>query len=76
MDVNDVKGLGAEVKRRMDGAIEHARKNWPGCAAAAPPLRCSTRPGRGLWHEVPINQVASLSVPEPTLIWRSLLIRR
>ena len=30
MDVNDLKGLNAEVKKRMDGAIEHVRKELAG----------------------------------------------
>ncbi len=32
MDVNDLKGLYAEVKKRMDGAIEHVRKRTGGRA--------------------------------------------
>ena len=30
MDVNDLKGLFVEVKARMDGAIEHARREVSG----------------------------------------------
>ena len=30
MDANDLKGLHAEVKKRMDSAIEHARKELSG----------------------------------------------
>ena len=30
MDVNDIKGLNAEVKSRMDAAIEHVRREIAG----------------------------------------------
>ena len=30
MDVSDLKGLFAEVRKRMDGAIEHARREVSG----------------------------------------------
>ena len=30
MDVSDVKGLFAEVKKRMDGQIEHVRRELTG----------------------------------------------
>ena len=70
MDVNDLKGLNAEVKKRMDGAIEHVEKG----------ARRRLRSGRAsvslldpvhveaYGTSMPLNQVASLSVPEPTLI--------
>lgn len=69
MDFNDLKGMFAEVKTRMDGAIERVRRDM-----------ASVRTGRatvslldGVQVEaygsrVPINQVASLSVPEPAMI--------
>jgi ribosome recycling factor len=69
MNASDVKGLLAEVKRRMDGHVEFARKELS-----------QVRTGRattGLLDSVlvdaygskmPVNQVAGLSVPEPTLI--------
>jgi ribosome recycling factor len=69
MDVNDLKGLFAEVKTRMDGGLEHLRHEI-----------ANVRTGRAttgiLEHvqvdaygsKLPINQVASLSVPESTLI--------
>ncbi len=67
MDVNDLKSLNAEVKKRMTGAIEHLRHELAGVRTG----RAST----GILDPVhvdaygtsmPINQVASLSVPEPT----------
>jgi ribosome recycling factor len=69
MDVNDLKGLSAEVKKRMDAALEHVRKEL-----------ASLRSGRATVSlldpvqveaygaNMPLNQVASLSVPEPTMI--------
>jgi ribosome recycling factor len=64
-----VKGLFAEVKKRMDGQIEFVRKELAGVRTG----RATT----GLLDSVhveaygtrmPLNQVASLSVPEPALI--------
>jgi len=69
MDVNDLKGLNAAVKARMDAGVEHVRKEL-----------ANVRTGRatvGLLDSVhveaygskmPLNQVAGLSVPEPALI--------
>ena len=69
MDFNDLKGMFGEVKTRMDGAIDRVRKDM-----------ASVRTGRATvslldgvqvdayGSKVPINQVASLSVPEPALI--------
>jgi ribosome recycling factor len=69
MDVNDLKGLFAEVRTRMDAGLEHVRKEL-----------ASVRTGRattGLLESVqveaygskmPLNQLAGLSVPEPSLI--------
>jgi ribosome recycling factor len=69
MDFNDLKGMFAEVKTRMDGAIERVRKDL-----------ANVRTGRAstglLDHvhveaygtKVPLNQVASLSIPEPAML--------
>ena len=69
MDFNDLKGMFAEVKTRMDAAIERVRRDM-----------ASVRTGRATVSildnvqveaygpKMPINQVASLSVPEPALI--------
>ena len=37
MDVNDLKGLFAEVSKRMTAALEHVRHELSGCAPGAPP---------------------------------------
>jgi ribosome recycling factor len=69
MDVSDLKGLFGEVKKRMDGQIDFVRKEL----AAVRTGRATT----GLLDAVhveaygtrmPLNQVASLSVPEPAMI--------
>jgi ribosome recycling factor len=69
MDVTDLKGLFAEVKKRMDAQLEFVRKELAGVRTG----RAST----GLLENVqveaygsrmPLNQIASLSIPEPSLI--------
>jgi ribosome recycling factor len=69
MDVSDLKGLYAETRKRMEGHIEHVRRDLAGVRTG----RAST----GLLESVlveaygskmPLNQVATMSVPEPALI--------
>jgi len=69
MDVNDLKSLNAEARKRMNAAIEHLRHELAGVRTG----RAST----GILDPVhveaygtrmPLNQVATLSVPEPALI--------
>ena len=69
MDFNDLKGLFSEITTRMNGGVERVRKDM-----------ASVRTGRAsvnlLDHvhveaygsKMPLNQVATLSVPEPALI--------
>jgi len=69
MEFSDLNGMFAEVKKRMDGAIDRVRRDM-----------ASVRTGRatvslldGIQVEaygskMPINQVATLSVPEPAMI--------
>ena len=69
MDFSDLKGMFSEVKTRMDGAIERVRKDMAGVRTG----RATVSLLDGIQVEaygsrVPINQVASLSVPEPALI--------
>jgi ribosome recycling factor len=69
MDANDLKGLSAEIKKRMDAALEHARKELAGLRSG----RASTSLLDPVQVEaygttMPLTQVASLSIPEPTLI--------
>ncbi len=69
MDVNDLKSLNAEVNKRMATAIEHLRHELQGVRTG----RASVGILDGVQvdaygSKMPINQVATLSVPEPTLI--------
>jgi ribosome recycling factor len=69
MDVNDPKSLGAEVARRMDGAIEHARKELAGVRTGRASINLLDPVQVDAYGTtMPLNQVASLSVPEATLI--------
>jgi ribosome recycling factor len=69
MDVNDLKGLFAEVKKRMDAHIEFLRKELAGVRTgrATTGLLDSVHVD-AYGQKMPLNQVASLSVPEPSLI--------
>ena len=69
MDVNDLKGLYAEVGKRMNAAIEHVRHELAGVRTG----RASVALLDGVHvdaygSKLPLNQVAGLSVPEPALI--------
>src|SRR5260221_14222367 len=69
MDVNDLKGLFAEVSKRMQAAIEHLQHEYAGVRTG----RASVTILDGVHVEaygskMPLNQVAGLSIPEPTLI--------
>jgi ribosome recycling factor len=69
MEFSDLKGMFSEVKVRMDGAIDRAKRDM-----------ASVRTGRAAVSildsvhveaygtRVPLNQVATLSVPEPAMI--------
>ena len=69
MDAKDLKSLYAETRKRMDAAVEHFRHELQGVrtgratAAILDPVQVEAYGSR-----MPINQVASLSVPEATLI--------
>ena len=69
MDVTDLKSVYVETKKRMDAAIEHLRQELQGVRTG--------RASVGLLDPVqveaygtrmPLNQVATLTVPEPTLL--------
>ncbi len=69
MDVSDLKGLFGEIKKRMDGHIDFVRKELAGVRTG----RASTSLLDGVnvdayGSKMPLNQVCSLSVPEPALI--------
>jgi ribosome recycling factor len=69
MDVNDLKSLFAEVTKRMMTHVEHVRHELAGVRTGRAsvtildPIHVDAYGSR-----MPINQLASLSVPEPSLI--------
>lgn len=69
MDVSDLKELFAEIKKRMDGHVDFVRKEL----AQVRTGRATTGLLDGVVVEaygskMPLNQLASLSIPEPTMI--------
>src|SRR3954447_23446746 len=69
MDVIDLKGLYGEVNKRMKAAIDHLQHEFGGVRTG----RASVTILDGVHVEaygskMPLNQVAGLSIPEPTLI--------
>jgi ribosome recycling factor len=69
MDVSDVKGLMVEVKKRMDGQIEFVRKELSGVRTGrASTGLLETIHVEAYGGKMPLNQVASLSIPEPSMI--------
>jgi ribosome recycling factor len=69
MDVSDVKGLQAEVKKRMDGVLEHVRRELAGVRTGRASVNLLDSVHVEAWGSLmPLNQVASLSIPESTLI--------
>jgi ribosome recycling factor len=69
MDVNDLKGLFVEVNKRMDLALERVKHDL----SAVRTGRASTAlldhvQVEAYGSKLPLNQVAGLSIPEPTLI--------
>jgi ribosome recycling factor len=69
MDVNDLKSLFAEVTKRMTTAADHVRHELAGVrtgrasVAILDPIHVEA-----YGSKMPLNQLASLSVPEPSLI--------
>lgn len=69
MDVSDVKSLQAEVRKRMSGHVDYVRKEM----AQVRTGRATTGLLDGIHVEaygsrMPLNQVAGLSIPEPSMI--------
>ena len=69
MDASDLKGLFAELKKRMDGQIDHVRRELGGVRTGRASVTIlDTVHVEAYGSMMPLNQVASLSVPEPTMI--------
>ena len=69
MDANDLKGLFAEVNKRMNASMDHVKHELAGVRTGRAtvtildPVHVEAYGSR-----MPLNQMASLSVPEPSLI--------
>jgi ribosome recycling factor len=69
MDVSDLKGLFAEVKKRMDGQLEHVRRELGGVRTGRASVAIlDTVHVEAYGAMMPLNQVASMSIPEPQMI--------
>jgi ribosome recycling factor len=69
MDVLDIKSLHAEVKKRMEGAVEHVRRELAGVRTGRASVSLLDPVHvEAYGTTMPLNQVASLSIPEPTTI--------
>ncbi len=69
MDVNDLKGLYAEVGTRMTTAIEHVRHELAGVRTGRASVSLLDNIHvEAYGSKLPLNQLSGLSVPEPTLI--------
>jgi ribosome recycling factor len=69
MDVNDLKGLFAEVGKKMQAAIDHVRHELAGVRTGrASATILDTVHVEAYGARMPLNQLAGLSVPEPSLI--------
>ena len=69
MDFSDLRGMFSEVKTRMDSAIDRVRRDMAGVRTG----RATVGLLDGVHVEaygskVPLNQVATLSVPEPAML--------
>ncbi len=69
MDVNDLKGLYAEVTKRMSATVEHLRHELGGVRTGRASVTILDSVHVDAYGaKMPLNQLAGLSVPEPTLI--------
>src|ERR1700741_5132151 len=69
MDVNDLKGLYGEVNKRMNPAVEHVRHELSGVRTGRASVTIlDSVHVEAYGSKMPLNQLAGLSVPEPTLI--------
>lgn len=69
MDVSDLKSLYAEVNKRMTGSLEHVRHELAGVRTGRASVTILDAVHvEAYGAKMPLNQVAGLSIPEPTLI--------
>jgi ribosome recycling factor len=69
MDVNDLKGLFAETSKRMQAALDHVRHEFGGVRTGRASVTLLDAVHVDAYgSSMPLNQVAGLSIPEPSLI--------
>ena len=69
MDFSDLKGMFSEMKTRMDSAIDRVRRDMAGVRTGRATVTLLDGVQVDAYgSRVPINQVATLSVPEPAMI--------
>jgi ribosome recycling factor len=69
MDVNDLKGLYAEVNKRMSVALEHVKHELAGVRTGRASITIlDSVHVEAYGSRMPLNQLAGLSVPEPSMI--------
>jgi ribosome recycling factor len=69
MDVNDLKSLYAEVNKRMNVALEHVKHELAGVRTGRASVTIlDSVHVEAYGSKMPLNQLAGLSVPEPTMI--------
>src|ERR1700741_1354009 len=69
MDVNDLKSLYAEVSKRMDVALDHVKHELAGVRTGRASVTIlDSVHVEAYGARMPLNQLAGLSVPEPSLI--------
>ena len=69
MDVNDLKSLFGEVSKRMTTAIEHVRHELAGVRTGRASVTIlDSVHVEAYGARMPLNQLAGLSIPEPSLI--------
>jgi ribosome recycling factor len=69
MDATDLKTVAAEVRKRMDAQLEHVKREFGGVRTGRASVTILDAVHvEAYGSHMPLNQVASLSIPEPTLI--------
>jgi len=69
MDASDLKSLFAEVNKKMTATLEHVRHELAGVRTGRASVTIlDSVHVEAYGAKVPLNQVAGLSIPEPTLI--------
>ena len=69
IEANDVRGVTTEASKRMEAAVEHVRREMSAVRTGrASTALLDTVSVEAYGTMMPVNQVATLSIPEPTLI--------